>query len=352
MKKLKILLCGYVNYPNAQNINCDNIAKFLNKDQFEVHVMYTSKREIDKSEYKRKNIHLHKWVQNRLLERLSQWLIMVVGKYDIYYMPKRTVVETKFAKRYSGKKCMISSVEGVVFKNLRNDKNTHLYMKEYMTSVFTISKCIADSVKKYWGITTAILPLGVVDFRKKYRTIESLNNIVWVGNFKENKRPYYIVECAEYFPDIQFTMIGDGVLFENIKKEILERHITNIRLLGRLSNEEVYEYMSKAELLLMTSKNEGVPKVIQEAAQCSLPSIYIGEFYDVDFIENGVNGYKVYNFGEMIEKIQILQKNSALLKELSVHAYETAQKFTWEKLIPQYEKFFKDTYEKFIMCKK
>lgn len=31
-KKIKIFLGGYVNFPNAQNINCDNIAKYLDND--------------------------------------------------------------------------------------------------------------------------------------------------------------------------------------------------------------------------------------------------------------------------------------------------------------------------------
>ena len=47
MKKIRIFLGGYVNYPNAQNINCDYIAKYLSKDKFEVHTMYSSKKAID-----------------------------------------------------------------------------------------------------------------------------------------------------------------------------------------------------------------------------------------------------------------------------------------------------------------
>lgn len=47
-KKIKIFLGGYVNFPNAQNVNCDNIARYLDKEKFEVHTMYTNKKAIDK----------------------------------------------------------------------------------------------------------------------------------------------------------------------------------------------------------------------------------------------------------------------------------------------------------------
>ena len=48
MKKIKIFLGAYVNFPNAQNINCDNIAKYIDKEKFDVHVMYTNKKQINR----------------------------------------------------------------------------------------------------------------------------------------------------------------------------------------------------------------------------------------------------------------------------------------------------------------
>ena len=41
-----------MNFPNAQNVNCDNIARYLDKEKFEVHTMYTNKKAIDKQIYK------------------------------------------------------------------------------------------------------------------------------------------------------------------------------------------------------------------------------------------------------------------------------------------------------------
>lgn len=351
MKKIKILLCGYVNYPNAQNINCDNIARWLNKEIFDVHVMYDSKFPIDKEEYRKLQVKLHKHIPRRLIEYLSKWWIMFRGNYDIYYMPKQSPIDYKFAHKYFGKKCMISSVEGVIFNDLHNDQRTRLYMKKYMTDVFSISQCIADSVEKYWEMKTVVLPLGVVDLHCSYRKINELKEVVWVGNIKENKRPKYLVECAEKYPEIHFTMIGDGELQEEIKRMILMKNINNVNLTGKISNTEVYHYMQKADLLLMTSKNEGVPKVIQEAAQCSVPSVYIGEFYDVDFIKDGYNGWKVKNIDEMIEKIRQLIQNPEVLECVARQSYESSLNYVWERLIPKYEAYFKGVYTEFLKRK-
>jgi len=39
MKKIKVFLGGYINYTNAQNLNCRAIAEHLNKDKFEVYAL-------------------------------------------------------------------------------------------------------------------------------------------------------------------------------------------------------------------------------------------------------------------------------------------------------------------------
>ena len=35
MNRIKVFLGGYINYTNAQNLNCRAIAEHLNKDKFE-----------------------------------------------------------------------------------------------------------------------------------------------------------------------------------------------------------------------------------------------------------------------------------------------------------------------------
>ena len=50
----------------------------------------------------------------------------------------------------------------------------------------------------------------------------------------------------------------------------------------------------------MTSEREGLPKVVLEAASKGVPSVYINEYYKIDYIENGINGYEVSDINSMI----------------------------------------------------
>lgn len=345
MKKIRIFLGAYVNYPNAQNINCDNIAKYLDKSKFEVHTMYTDSMPINKDEYERQGIHLHRLIHHRFIWWWCKYLTMLFGKYDIYYLPKREPMDIFFAKKHPGMLC-VSSVEGVITRTINNTELNREYHTEIMKSSFAISLCIADSVKTYWNVDLPVLPLGVV---KKDNTIEekmSVKRIIWAGNIKSNKRPQYLVECAKHFPYLSFCMIGDGDMQDDLMKQCEQEGIKNISFTGRIPNHEVYEVMSEGDLLLMTSEYEGLPKVIQEAAQCRLPAIYINENYTVDFIEDGVNGYGVPTIEEMMEKIQYLIEHPDIYKQMSYNAYHIIQDYTWDKLIEKYQKFFITQYEK------
>lgn len=137
-KKIKIFLGAYVNFPNAQNVNCDNIARYLDKNKFEVHTMYTHKKTIDKKLYKDQGIHLHKLIHHRFIWYWSKYLTMILGNYDIYYLPKIEEMDRRFAKKHKRKIC-ISSVEGVITENTNNTEEFKDYYIKDMTSFFPLA---------------------------------------------------------------------------------------------------------------------------------------------------------------------------------------------------------------------
>lgn len=347
MKKIKIFLGAYVNFPNAQNVNCDNIARHLDKEKFEVHIMYSHRWPIDKSAYRKAGIHLHKLIHHRYIWFWSKLLTMITANCDVYYLPKSEPMDKLLAKLFKrSKRVFIASVEGVVTETTNNSPEFIRYFLEEMDTAFAISKCIAESIRVHWGVDMPVLPLGVAKKQVRSSQKEKIQNVIWVGNVKANKRPQYLLEIASAFPQLKFTMVGDGDMQTQIEGEIARRALNNVKMTGRIPNEQVYEQMQNNDILLMTSEFEGLPKVIQEAALCGMPSIYMAENYTVDFLEDGVNGYGVYSLEEMMQKLQYLLDNQAEYTAMAVKAYEVIQQYTWDKLIKQYEDYFITQLEK------
>ncbi len=348
MKKIKIFLGAYVNFANAQNINCDNIAKYLDKDKFEVHTMYTSKMPIDKKAYKDMGIKLHRLWHHRIVWKWSKLWEMRRAKCDIYYLPKSEIMDVQFAKKNKGKKVLVSSVEGVVGEQIPADD---MYQKSFfnnsMDDYFSISQCVQESVKKCWDYDSKLLYLGVNEIATEAREKKEIKNVVWIGSVIDRKRPQYLLDCAKAFPDLQFTMIGDGDKLQGIKESIRAENISNIQCLGRIPNEKVYKELEKADLLLMTSDKEGLPKVIGEAMMSFVPSIYINECYTVDYIQDGVNGFGVANLDEMKKKVQYLLDNPDIYQQMSKSAFDIIQNYRWSVLIKEYETYFEDCLNKY-----
>ena len=331
-----------MNFPNAQNINCDNIAKYLDKDKFEVHTMYTTMKPVDKKKYKALGIKLHRLWHHRILMSMSKLWAMRRAKCDLYYLPKREKTDEVFAKKNKGKgKIFLSSIEGVVGEQMpAKDMARRSYFTEVMDESFSISECVRESVKKHWGYDSKVLYLGVNEIAREARAKKQIKNIIWIGSVIDRKRPYLFLECAKSFPNLQFTIIGDGDKSQELIHALKSEEYKNVQYLGRIPNEQVYKELEKADLLLMTSDKEGLPKVIGEAMMSSVPAIYINECYTVDYVQDGVNGFGVANVEDMKQKVQYLLDNPEKYQEMSKQAFESIQKYSWTELIKNYEIFF------------
>lgn len=333
MRKIKILLGAYVDSVNAQNINCYNIAKNLDKTQFEVHTLYHRQKVFDSN-----SVIEHKISDNRFFKNIEKFLLLMFSAYDIIYLPRCEKVDLKFASMFKRKKCIISSFE---IESLFHNKELCTFFQDTFDS-FAISKELQFSGQKLFKRPVSLLYLGCDHLftADQIQPKQKLKRIIYVGSVIERKRPLLFANLAEKFPQIQFIMVGDGNQLERVKEYIKKHRIANLETKGHLDNKEVYEELKHSDLLLMTSESEGLPKVILEAASMGVPSIYFNKLYHVDYIKNGYNGFGVKDMNEMITTIQKLINHPELLADMSIQSYKESQKYDWKILIHDYEKYF------------
>ena len=118
--------------------------------------------------------------------------------------------------------------------------------------------------------------------------------IIFAGRFVPQKNPLQIVATLAELQDLrwQCVMLGDGPLFENVKRAIaahgMEKRFT---LPGWVKPEEVVAWFAKSDLLFMPSLSEGLPVVGVQALAMGLAIVAsrVGGF--VDLVAQGQNGY-------------------------------------------------------------
>ena len=147
--------------------------------------------------------------------------------------------------------------------------------------------------------------------------------VLWVGNLSGIKGPDDAVRAFAQIderqtPKVQLVVIGEGRMqgqLEGLTRELglLER----VTFLGSCPHEDVAQWMSRADCLLLSSHSEGMPNVILEALASGTPVVAtdVGDVSSV--IRDGLNG-------------RVVQANADETPSLLADALTDALSRTWD----------------------
>jgi glycosyltransferase involved in cell wall biosynthesis len=153
--------------------------------------------------------------------------------------------------------------------------------------------------------------------------------VLWVGNFKDVKRPEIFVELARSFNgrlDIEFWMVGMAAKqrrFDGLMAAI--KSCPNLRYFGQLPLTEVNWLMSQADILVNTSRSEGFPNTFIQA--WANGAVVVSLVFDID---NGLDsqgiGFCAGDFARLRDVIADLASSSPKRRAFSVRAFEYVHK--------------------------
>lgn len=144
------------------------------------------------------------------------------------------------------------------------------------------------------------------------------------------------------YPDWQMNIWGDGELKDFLRNKIRTYNVEDSFILRGKTDRIDKEYL-KNSAFVMSSRYEGFPMVLLEAASFGLPLIsydcYTGP---KDIIDDGVNGFLVpFNNEEALSDAMCkIIKSSELRKEMGMNAKVKSLDFSQDKILPQWPVFF------------
>jgi len=142
-----------------------------------------------------------------------------------------------------------------------------------------------------------VVPNPVKAFRPVARKQNGAPRILYVGKLEARKGYDTLIDAAAIvlreFPQAQFWFAGHGEL--NAARAHAERCgvLSQVRLLGWVSGDELEKVYDKADIFCLPSHNEGVPMSMLEAMSHSLPVVCTPVGGIPDVIEDGTNGLLV-----------------------------------------------------------
>jgi glycosyltransferase involved in cell wall biosynthesis len=298
--------------------------------------------DISESQKNRRKFHFYLGYFSELINRSDTRLVLGSASYFFY----RLVPFLKVKNR-------VNLLHALVEKHEKGFEHYTAEVFEHIDKTIVLNESIKNNFISFLHdhkIKTNPQSVAVVDncvefFYEDYRADKNNLNILFVGRESEEKRVFIlkdiIKKASTRIPNLTFTLVGSD--FESIKNE----ELNNVNILGKIYDKKrLNEIYKQTDILIITSRREGFPLVIQEAmATSNVPlSTNVGGIpHHIKNNENGILISSDQSDQEIIEsflsELEELSKNQNKLSELKKTAYQYAKMhFSVEKFKESYKR--------------
>ena len=248
MNKIKIFLGGYINYKNAQNINCKSIASHLDREKYDVYTLM-----VHYGENMSTSFNVFYCFRPFSFSRHIGFLWGIL-KCDIAYLPKH--IDTPSWILYLANlinKPLFTTIEGKIksketsysLVNLfGNDKIMYNHFK-HIKYIYGISQHIIDGSKDILTLQPEPLFLGVDISEVNNNICSQLTDVVFIGSLIERKRVHEFILLAKQYNSIKFNIIGDGPERNNLERDAPH----NVIFHGLMNYDSIYFCLNMKNLL-------------------------------------------------------------------------------------------------------
>lgn len=186
-----------------------------------------------------------------------------------------------------------------------------------------VDRELLDYTGAYDANSKRIISVGRLNYAKNYERLLGIADRV-----------------KQRHPDWQWDIYGEGEDRKKLERLIDEMQLGDfVHLCGQQRN--IYSIYPRYAMMVMTSRYEGFPMTLLEAASRGLPMVA----FDIrtgprEIIQDGVNGYLCPKDSDdaMVEKIEALIGSTELRKACSRNSLETARQFSIDRILPEWER--------------
>ena len=334
------------------------IANYFSKKYKHVYICSCTRKFKKKFNNKIKFITTSK-ILNRNVNLRLQYIISLYMLFKFILKNKNTLVFAFQANIYCIVLCKLLGIKIIIRSNSSPSGWYHNLMKKiiykkiisFSDSVIVNSSEFKNQMKNKFNIKVNCIynPLNFNEILKlsRKKTNENFFNdkrslkLINLGRFTEQKDQITILKAVNIIKNqIKFKLLilGRGIeknnLINFIKKNKLE---SKVKILNFQDNP--YSLIKKSDVLILSSKYEGLPNVLLEAA--SLKKMIISTKCPTgpkEILGNGKGGifFEIGNYFDLANKIIFYIKNKKKLKNKIIYNFKNLKKFDLNKNLLKY----------------
>jgi glycosyltransferase involved in cell wall biosynthesis len=202
--------------------------------------------------------------------------------------------------------------------------------------------------KDKFGLMPPGLAIGVLPDRKESRNALSVpaNSLqcAFIGRVTQIKRPDRFLDVVNEIKKrgvkLDFSIAGDGELLEMCRERIKQENLP-VTILGWQS--DIERVLSSADMVVLTSDNEGTPLSLIQAGMAGLPVVTTNVGSVPEVVLDGVTGIVTrLDVQEIADALEKLANEDVLRTKLGVAAQEfTLSNFGVKRLVHDHEELYK-----------
>jgi glycosyltransferase involved in cell wall biosynthesis len=120
-----------------------------------------------------------------------------------------------------------------------------------------------------------------------------IKHIGFIGRLEHQKDPLLFLDVLERLPGCSATIVGGGALEDEVRAEVENRSLSEVRVMGALSHHATLEELSKLHAMVATARWEGLPHSPLEAMWAGVPVVATNVGGLGEIIESGRCGLLV-----------------------------------------------------------
>ena len=214
--------------------------------------------------------------------------------------------------------------------------NSEEFKKEYKEIFGLKVSCIYNPLNK-----NEIIKYSKKKIKEKFFKNFKKLKIIFVGRFVDQKDPITFLKALNSLKnhnDFRALVIGKGYLLNKMKNYIFENKLSKkIKIIGWKKNP--YKYIKNADILVSSSKFEGLPNTLIETVALKKPIISTNcPTGPKEILINGKGG-SLCNVGDYKKIFQYLmkyKKNKKDFQKKAMFSYKKINRFDYDKNLKKY----------------
>ncbi|MHA2247507.1 MAG: glycosyltransferase family 4 protein [Candidatus Hodarchaeales archaeon] len=210
--------------------------------------------------------------------------------------------------------------------------------------IHAVSKVTAREIEEEWGKDSVVIYNGIDT--KLFHPKENNNGMnklraLFIGRLVSHKHPEVVIDLAKSFPEVQFSILGQGEMYTEINEEA--KRLTNVNI-TLIPYSEIPEFYRHHDIFLFPSEHEGFSNALLEALASGLPTIARNSSSNPEVIKNNHNGFLCDSLENIKDRFADLLSNPEKRQKMAINARKSVFPFDWNNIVKEYE----NTFEKMV----